>query len=365
MRIALNGQLADERRVRVGFIGCGSHAFRNVFPAFQFTPIELVATCDLQLDRARAYARQFGAADAYDDPERMLSRDDIDAVFIVTNYDERMRPRYPQLAARAMAAGKHVWMEKPPAATLADVDLMRDAAQKHRRHAMVGFKKMFAPANRKAKSLASGADFGQLSMITMQYPQYVPEPGDIKRYLAGEPVGTARDFLDHLCHPMSLLLMLNGMPRDLVYQRSRFGAGALTFTYADGVVASMAFTHGMANDGGMERTMLVSDRGRHITVENNTRVTYRRTPPNLGYGTSPDYFQGDPDQASNIWEPEVSLGQLYNKAMFLLGYYAEVQAFAECVLNDQAPTLGSLEHARQVTRVFEAFASPPGQVITL
>ena len=36
MRINFTGKIVDESEITAGFIGCGSHAFRNLFPVFQF-----------------------------------------------------------------------------------------------------------------------------------------------------------------------------------------------------------------------------------------------------------------------------------------------------------------------------------------
>ena len=364
MRIGFRGELSDEPVVRAGFIGCGSHAFRNVYPTLQFVPVELAAVCDLKRDKAQAFAKQFGAADAYDDFEEMIARDDIDAVFVVTGYDERGRPRYPAIAARCLEAGKHVWMEKPPAATCAEIEGMQAAAEASGKHVVVGFKKMFNPANNKAKALMGDESFGAVAMASCQSPQRVPPVAEFRKYLAGENVGQVRGFLDHICHPVSVLLLLLGMPRTMFYQRGETGAGLATFTFASGAVAVLAFTAGAAKDGGMERTMIVSDRGRHIVVDNNLRVTLRRD-AKLAYGASPDYYVAPPEEASSVWEPEFSLGQLYNKSLFIQGFYAEVNEFARCVLTGRAPTRGTLEQAWQATRVFEAFAEGPGKVIEL
>ena len=121
-----------DRKVRAGFIGCGDHAYRNIFPTFQYAPIDLIAVCDLQAERAAAFARQFGARRSYTDHREMLAREQLDAVFIVAGYDEHHRPRYPQLAIEAMQAGVHVWIEKPPAASLAEVEAMRAVSQDNR-----------------------------------------------------------------------------------------------------------------------------------------------------------------------------------------------------------------------------------------
>ncbi len=241
---------------------------------------------------------------------------------------------------------------------------MREAAARAGRNVLVGFKKMFMPANEKAKRLAGHEDFGRLSLATFRYPQRIPTKDELVRYAGGEKVRAAVGFLDHLCHPVSLMVYLMGMPRSLYYERGTSGAGVATFAFESGAVATLALTHGAARGGGMERTTLVSDSGRHIVVDNNVRVTYHRD-PRRGYGDVPDFFTGSPDENPAVWEPEFSLGQLYNKGLFLLGYYNEVNEFARSILEGRPPAKGTLEDARRVTRIFEAFAEGPGKVIAL
>jgi predicted dehydrogenase len=369
MRIDFLGRLEDKPEIRVGFIGCGSHAFRNIYPTFQYAPVKLVATCDLVLDKARAFAEKFGAVSAYGDYREMLAKETLDAVFIVTGYDREARPLYPPIALDCIRAGKHVWMEKPPAATCAENEALQKAAGERGVHVMVGLKKMFFPINRKVKELISQDDFGRASLAMIQYPQRVPTVEEFRRYLdRREGVQIVCSFLDHLCHPASLMVYLFGMPETLYYERSAAAAGAATFGFASGLVVSLSLTAGQSVNGGMERTMIVSGSGRHIVTENNVRLYYHRTPPEPigeGYGCQPDFFTGAPEETSAYWEPEFSLGQLYNKGLFILGYYDEVNEFARAILDKKPLTRGTLEQARQVTKIFEAFAEGPGKVVSL
>jgi predicted dehydrogenase len=364
MRIDFHGRVVDEAEIRVGFIGCGSHSFRNLYPVFQFAPVNLVATCDLDGRKAEKFAAKFGAQSAYSNYEEMLEKENLDAVFICTGYDHRGRPLYPSLALESLQRGCHVWMEKPPAASCDEIRRMQEAAKAAGKNVVVGLKKMFFPANEKAKELMSSADFGKTQLVTLQYPQYVPSLEEFDDYIHHGKRNAVVGFLDHLCHPASLLIGLLGMPESLYYERSDSGAGLATFRYASGAIASIILAHGASLNGGMEHTTIVSDKGQHITVVNNTRVTLHRTPP-LGYGDVPSFYTGTPDQASTVWEPEFSLGQLYNKGLFLLGYYNEINEFARSILEDRPPAKGTLEHAWQVTRIFEGFAEGSGKRISL
>jgi len=365
VRIDFHGRVSDAPMVRAGFIGCGSHAFRNVYSTLQFVPVQLVATCDLDTSRAEAFAKRFGAEAWYGDHHELLERDDLDAVFIVTSMDERGRPRSPDLAVDCMEAGCHVWMEKPPAAVCTDIERMQDASAATGKIGMVGLKKMFAPANRKARDLSRSEDFGEISLVRAEYPQDIPTVEQMTRYLSGESVDRPSWFLDHLCHPGSLLQLLLGPPETLYYRRARSGAGVVLLTYSGGdVIAELALTHGNASTDGLERTMITSGKRRHIVVDNNTRVTYHRLPV-AGYGDVPDFYTAPPEQATSVWHPEFSLGQLYNKGSFLLGYYGELAEFAAAVLEGRQPCNGTLDDAWHVTRLFEAFARGPDVTIEL
>ena len=71
---------------------------------------------------------------------------------------------------------------------------------------------------------------------------------------------------------------------------TRIDAGTATFTYEDGRVASIALTRGQAKNAGMERTVVMGSRGRHVVVDNNVRVwLHRDAPPpeGQGYGSTP------------------------------------------------------------------------------
>jgi len=365
-RINFQGRLVEEPEIRAGFIGCGSHSFRNIYPTFQFAPVDLVATCDLDAEKARAFAKKFGATAAYSDYREMIGREKLDAVFIVTGYDPGTgRPLYPAIVRDCLEAGLHVWLEKPPAFSCAEIDVLRETSEKAQRKVMVGLKKMFFPANEKAKALAMTESFGSIELVLLQYPQHLPTAEEFaSSKTTRQPEVTS--FLDHLCHPAALLVYLLGMPKSLYYERSRSGAGNATFGYGNGgPVASLALSKGSSSNGGMERTMIVSNAQQHILVENNHRVSLHRNPPGLGYGATPDYFSGSPNEATALWDPEFSLGQLYNKGLFLLGYYNEVNEFARSILEKRPVAKGHLDHAWQVTRLFEAFTEGPNKVISL
>jgi predicted dehydrogenase len=103
-----------KKKVRVGVIGCGSVS-RCYLPHLAECPyVELVSTCDLIADRARAQAEKFKIPHHYPHIDKMLAGAEFDLLVNITDMQEHER-----LNQQALAAGKHVWSEKPMANSLA------------------------------------------------------------------------------------------------------------------------------------------------------------------------------------------------------------------------------------------------------
>ena len=111
-----NFEFSEDEKIRIGYLGCGGHSYRNVYPCLQYAPIDLAAVCDLSEERAAHYGRQFGARRVFSDYQEMLSECELDAVFVVTGYDKESGcVTHPPHVIEALEAGYHVWLEKPPA----------------------------------------------------------------------------------------------------------------------------------------------------------------------------------------------------------------------------------------------------------
>ena len=95
------------KEYRVGFIGCGnvSQGHGLVFSGIE--GVKIVAACDVQEDRAKAFAEKYGAT-AYTDMRKMLADEQLDIVDVCTRASDRVEP-----LLACFEAGKHVFCEKP------------------------------------------------------------------------------------------------------------------------------------------------------------------------------------------------------------------------------------------------------------
>jgi len=120
---------ADPKRIRTGLIGCGSVS-GSYLPVLTKCPyVEVVSLCDIRPERARKRAEQFNVAHHYPHIGQMLAGEPFDFLIDLTDMQE-----HEHLNRQALAAGKHVWSEKPIANSLAaGRELLRMARQKQRR----------------------------------------------------------------------------------------------------------------------------------------------------------------------------------------------------------------------------------------
>jgi len=100
------------KKIRVGVIGAGIGRV-HLSGYAKAADVDIAAVCDIDEDRARRTATEFGAPASYTDYKKMLAAGDVDAVSVCTP-----TALHTDIAIDCLAAGKHVICEKPMADTL-------------------------------------------------------------------------------------------------------------------------------------------------------------------------------------------------------------------------------------------------------
>ena len=119
---------------------------------------DLAWCCDLSAEENRArYAPQYPQARFTADFDDLLNDPSLDAVAVATSV-----PTHHPLGLRALEAGKHVFVEKPLAASVADARELVDAAEAADRRLMVGHLLLFHPALAKVRELIDSGELGEI-----------------------------------------------------------------------------------------------------------------------------------------------------------------------------------------------------------
>lgn len=140
--------------LRFGLIGAGGIAEYTAREIGSHPYARITAIADPSATRAQTLADRFGA-ESLPDARALLDRKDVDAVYIAV--PNRL---HAPLAQQALAAGKHVLLEKPFALTAAEAEATIAAAVGAGKTLMLGMNQRFDPAVQRARALAAAGALG-------------------------------------------------------------------------------------------------------------------------------------------------------------------------------------------------------------
>jgi len=198
------------RRLRVGFIGCGSVVQFAHIPGYRKAAgVEIVAACDPGKKQREAVGRLCKEIRLYRDYRVMLASEQLDIVTVASP-----NAFHAEHAVAALAHGAHVLLEKPPALRMRDIDRIGRALQQSDRQLIVGFSQRFAPANRRVRQLVRQGAIGDPYMIRIRMAHRGPYPGWAQtRWFYDPALAGGGALLDMGIHAIDLALWLLGPVR--------------------------------------------------------------------------------------------------------------------------------------------------------
>ena len=146
--------------IRVGIIGCGGIANGKHMPALKKVKnCEMVAFCDIIVEKAEKAARDFGTPDAkvYADYKKLLEDKTIDVVHVCTP-----NRSHSFITVDALDAGKNVMCEKPMAINSVEAKKMLDAAKRNGKLLSIGYQSRFRDDAIYMKKEAEDGTFGDI-----------------------------------------------------------------------------------------------------------------------------------------------------------------------------------------------------------
>jgi len=251
---------AEKAQVAVGFIGAGNYASSMLLPslaALKSARLAHVATTR-SLSAVNAQ-RRFGFTTGSTAADAVLEDSSLDAIFIVTRHQT-----HAQLVCRALETGKAVFVEKPLALTLDEVERIVGTIEKTGNdRLMVGFNRRFAPLLTQMKK-----DFGMGSGSSAT--RYLVNAGPLAAdswYLNEEAEGSR--FTGEGGHFIDTLSWWAGSPPEEVYAvRGPDRADVhVTIRFAGGSCGSIAYLTG-GNSRYPKETLDATGGGRSARLDN-------------------------------------------------------------------------------------------------
>lgn len=261
---------AGPSKPRVAFVGAGAFARSVLLPAIaRARAADLRVVVATSPAHAAQSARRFGFARAATDAATALAADDVNTVFIATRHD-----LHASLAASALRAGRHVFVEKPLALSRDELETVLDAARGSSGLLHVGFNRRFAPLAVRLRD-----HFARRSGPLLMHYRVNAGPLPAGHWLRDPSAGGGR-ILGEVCHFVDTLQFLAASrPVRVVASGGTRDAPpddhlACTIDFADGSRGSIHYTaHGPASLS-KERVEVIGS-GRSGALENFRRLELR------------------------------------------------------------------------------------------
>ncbi len=218
------------RRVRVGVIGCGWFGSAHARVFREISGADLIAVADINPSAARALAKRYNVK-AYTDIEKMIRREDLDAVSIAVT------PQHlTETAILAMDSGAAVLLEKPLSTSRQELFKLISKIKSTGSIFMPGFIELFNPAVIALKERIQKEELGEPLVLSSERIGRVP-----KRNLRWN-IGVSLDLAIHELYVQMWLLESRPQSRAYVSKKS-------SDRYEDLVVFLLNFNDGAAASG--------------------------------------------------------------------------------------------------------------------
>ncbi|WP_427007006.1 Gfo/Idh/MocA family oxidoreductase [Pseudarthrobacter sp. H2] len=192
----------DAPMLRWGIMGPGWIAELFTRSLQAHTRQVVTAVGSRSLDRSQAFAARHGIPAAYGSYEELAAADAVDVVYVATPHNF-----HHAAAAVALAAGKHVLIEKPIAMNAAEARDIRDRAEAAGLFAAEALWSFFLPKFDVARQVIESGTLGKLTTVIAEYGEhYDPSNRIFDPALAGGPL------LDLGTYPLALITTLLGEP---------------------------------------------------------------------------------------------------------------------------------------------------------
>lgn len=189
-------QEKDSDAVRVGMMGtAGISKFAVIYAAGKRRDVSVVAVASRDPERTKAFAQKHGIPNVLSGPQayaELLSRHDVDAVYICLPTTLHL-----QWAMAALAAGKHVLLEKPATMNAAEAVTLQEAATRSGKVLMEAAHYTHHPAVRRSREIVQN-EIGRVLSLEARFQMVSPQAWctSSRRDCCHAPTGNAsqRDF---------------------------------------------------------------------------------------------------------------------------------------------------------------------------
>jgi predicted dehydrogenase/threonine dehydrogenase-like Zn-dependent dehydrogenase len=181
----------------IGVIGAGNFTKMTMLPALKGTGAGYKCIASAGGVSGTALAKKYGFSHSTTDYKEILNDEDVDLVLITTRHD-----KHACMSIESLAAGKHVFVEKPLALNNEQLEQIAAAHSQSKTTLTVGFNRRFSPHALKVKNLVGK---GPMNVIATMNAGHIPR----NTWVHDLEVGGGR-IIGEACHFIDLITFFTG-----------------------------------------------------------------------------------------------------------------------------------------------------------
>lgn len=284
--------------LRIGVIGTGDVALKLYLPNLHDPDngVVLQAVCDIVPERAQTAAKEFGAQAVYTDPQKMLEKEELDLVFVLTPL-----LTHPAIVRQVLQTGRHCYSEKPLTIKRAEADELAELAERNGVLLLCAPVLPLLPVVQFTQQLIVDGALGKVAFARAHSSHGGPERGtfatDTGNYYRAEISGPCAPLYDMGVYGLTLLTFVLGSVKRVF----AFGGIAIPERRIEKVTAPdfVPYTLQITTK---DNCMVLLDFGDgcFACVDANFCMAYNRVPPYEFYGSHGS-------MTVNLWGDEIWL----------------------------------------------------------
>lgn len=198
--IIVKSKVKAQDKIGIGLIGSGNFARNTILPNLtKIDDFELVGLSTSGSISAGQTIKKYNFKYSTTDYKKLLEDKDIDLIIIATPHNT-----HAKFAIEALDAGKHVYVEKPLAINMEQLEQVKEAYERNSQHLIVGFNRRFSPFAKWIKEQLQTDKFTTLI-------QYTINAGEIpKDHWINDPTVGGGRIIGEVCHFVDFCQYLTG-----------------------------------------------------------------------------------------------------------------------------------------------------------